>query len=120
MLTFDALAAELSARLDREIAWLDVPNAASRTALSEAGVPEYNVRLLGDMFTSISARPHPTLTDDVVPSPSSVPRSVSQWAAECSPPPCRRARWRRASGRGASESLRRGSNRPDRGRTRGS
>lgn len=82
VLAFDALAAELSAGLEREIAWLDVPNAAWCTALSEAGVPEYNVRLLGDMFASISARPHPTLTDDVVTLTGRVPRSVSQWASE--------------------------------------
>ncbi len=82
MLTFDALASELSAALEREIAWLDVPNEAWRTALAEAGVPAYNVRLLGDVFASIAARPHPTLTDDVHTLTGRAPARVSQWAAE--------------------------------------
>lgn len=89
VLTFDALAAELSAGLGREIAWLDVPNAAWRAALADAGTPDFTVRLLGDMFASIAARPQPALTDDVEKLTGRAPTGVSQWAAEVLAPALR-------------------------------
>ena len=62
-LTFDALAADLSSGLEREITWLEVRNAAWRTALAEAGLPRVQRAAARREFASISARPYPPLTE---------------------------------------------------------
>lgn len=81
-LTFPALAGELSTGLGRRIAFVDLPNDAWRDALSGAGVPPETVRLLGDMFASVAARTHPTVTTDVARVTGRPPTGLADWAAE--------------------------------------
>lgn len=81
-LGFDALAAELSGALGRDIAWIDPPNAAWRQGLAGAGLPGHDAELLGDMFASVAARPQPPVTGDVERVIGRPPTALADWAAE--------------------------------------
>lgn len=79
-LTYPALAQELGAAVGREITYIDPPLEPWLQALEQAGLPADVVAIFRGMYTSVAARPHPPVTDDVAQITGRAPRSLREWA----------------------------------------
>jgi uncharacterized protein YbjT (DUF2867 family) len=64
-LTFQQAAEKLSAVLGREIQYVDVPLSAAEDAMRKSGMPEWNVRAVGELLGYFASGAAATVTDTV-------------------------------------------------------
>ncbi len=81
-LTFEQVAEKLSLLLGRKIEYVDVPLAAAEDGMRQSGMPEWNVRLVGDLLGYFASGAAATVTDTIPRLLERPPISFDQFAKD--------------------------------------
>jgi nucleoside-diphosphate-sugar epimerase len=81
-LSMHAIAATLGAAVGRQVKYVAVPVAAAKQSMSQMGMDDWTVNLVGDYLTAYSANWGDLVTDDFERVTGKAPRSFRQFATD--------------------------------------